>query len=229
MNKIFNSEEWRIDTQFPQHSRNAEISVFFKAPELSVIANLNLTERRNFVIRDRKNKLTELLATGHFQKYELIGPEQNPIGLRCKISFTKIQSLKRHKAIGPGGIIIHKLEGARRVRKKPVYSYYCMKVTAVQEIDHHEDETEQVVEERFVLIRAKSFEDAYKRMKKHEKTSCEPYMNSSFEIVRWKIIDYEDCFLTDIHSFNDLSDSNGKVVYSLLERKHFQSPSRLSD
>ncbi|HEY1045423.1 MAG TPA: DUF4288 domain-containing protein [Bacteroidia bacterium] len=221
MNKIFNSGEWKIDPHYNSSSRRAEVSIYFKPIELDSIRQLSIEKRKQLVNQDRQQKLKSILDTGLFEQYELLGNENNPIGIKAKIPFIALGRLKKHKCIGEGGIIIHKLEGAKRVRNKHNFQYYCMKMTAVLDKEISKEE-ESIFEERYVLIKAKSFEDAYNRIKKQEKNNSEPYLNSDYELARWRIESYDDCFLTDIHNFGDISDTNGAVVYSILERRKIE-------
>ncbi|MHB1276808.1 MAG: DUF4288 domain-containing protein [Bacteroidia bacterium] len=77
----------------------------------------------------------------------------------------------------------------------------------------------QTYEERFVLIRAKSHDDAYNKLERTRNTYSDPYLNSDGQLVRWRIESLDDCFETDIGRFKDLDDTEGTEVYSILKTR----------
>ncbi|HEX8022879.1 MAG TPA: DUF4288 domain-containing protein [Mucilaginibacter sp.] len=74
----------------------------------------------------------------------------------------------------------------------------------------------QQIEKRFVLIKAKSGEDAYEQLEKREHEYARPYLNPYGRFVRWRVECYDDCYETDIESPADLDNPAGVEVYSKL-------------
>jgi hypothetical protein len=75
-----------------------------------------------------------------------------------------------------------------------------------------------MTEDRFVLVRASSFEDAKKRLKQQWRKYANPNLNSDVKMVRWtldKIIDVYDTGETEIHP-------DGTEVYSKLGRRRMR-------
>jgi hypothetical protein len=77
----------------------------------------------------------------------------------------------------------------------------------------------QSCEDRYVLVKAPTFESAYKRVQKQEKEYGEPYLNSDLRLVRWKIESYDDCFSTDVTDINDFNSAKGVEVFSKLRTR----------
>jgi len=58
--------------------------------------------------------------------------------------------------------------------EKKELAFYCVKMTIVIEIEGFEDGLQQI-EDRFVVIRAKSQEDAYLKLEKKKDDYIQPY------------------------------------------------------
>jgi hypothetical protein len=117
-----------------------------------------------------------------------------------------------------GYVSIKKIDKAKEKKAKPTQNFYCVKMTVAIEIEG-KNKGLQTIEERFVLIKAKSFDDAYDKLEAKKGNYGEPYLNSSGELVRWKIERFDDCYITDIHNFKDLNDPDGVEVYSKLKTR----------
>ena len=96
--------------------------------------------------------------------------------------------------------------------------YFCIKMTVVIEVEGISTK-KQEIEKRFVLIKAKSSDDAYEKLEKREDEYAAPYLNPYGRFVRWRIESYDDCFVTDIESPADLDNPAGVEVYSKLSKR----------
>jgi len=91
-------------------------------------------------------------------------------------------------------------------------------MTIVIEIEGFEDGLQQI-EDRFVIIRAKSQEDAYLKLEKKKDDYIQPYLNSHGRFVRWRIESFDDSYETEIKNVNDLNTPDGVEVYSKLRSR----------
>jgi hypothetical protein len=96
---------------------------------------------------------------------------------------------------------------------KPL-SFYAVRARVAIQI---EGETEgfQTIEDRIVLVRARSFEDAEERLASEWESYGEPFLNSRGERVRWhleEVVDVYDLLTNKI-------DPKGTEVYSRLSRR----------
>jgi phage terminase Nu1 subunit (DNA packaging protein) len=76
----------------------------------------------------------------------------------------------------------------------------------------------QMTEDRFVLVRASSFEDAKKRLSRQWREYTAPYLNSEGQMVSWsldRVIDVYETGETEI-------DSAGTEVYSKLAKRRMR-------
>lgn len=86
-------------------------------------------------------------------------------------------------------------------------------MTVVIEIEGFEDGLQQI-EDRFVIIRAKSQEDAYLKLEKTKDDHLQPYLNSDGRFVRLRIESFDDSYETEIKNVGDLNNPDGIEVYS---------------
>jgi hypothetical protein len=73
----------------------------------------------------------------------------------------------------------------------------------------------QGVEDRFVLVRAASFDDAERRLRKEWREYAEPYLNTDGHLVRWQLEAVTDVYST----LEDELDPAGTEVYSKRTRR----------
>jgi hypothetical protein len=73
----------------------------------------------------------------------------------------------------------------------------------------------QSTEDRFVLVRASSFDDAIKRVAPQWREYATPYLNPSGNVVRWQLDEIVDVYRTDHEDI----DPKGTEVYSRLGQR----------
>lgn len=104
----------------------------------------------------------------------------------------------------------------RRLPSSPL-PWYCVRALVVIRVEQAKAGL-QHIEDRFVLVRATSFEDAKKRLKKQWREYATPYLNSDGEMVSWsfeKMIDVYDVGETEL-------DPAGAEVYSKLGKRRMR-------
>ncbi len=122
------------------------------------------------------------------------------------------------EAPGVRSIYVMRIEGhRRRVSSKSPLTWYCVRAFVVIQVEDARLGN-QGTEDRFVLVRASSFEDAKKRLKLQWQEYATPYLNSDGQMVRWsldKIIDIYDLIDVDINP-------DGTEVYSKLGQRRMR-------
>lgn len=126
-----------------------------------------------------------------------------------------VEILKLNKAAGVDSLRVVKISGIRRRRSSmPRLRWYCVRAFVVIRVEVARFGM-QSTEDRFVLVRANSFEDAKKRLEQQWKRYAEPYLNSDGAMVSWtldKIVDVYDTYETEI-------EPSGTEVYSKLGQR----------
>jgi len=109
---------------------------------------------------------------------------------------------------------VNKIRGARKKGAPRRLSFYAVRARIAIQVEGQADGL-MSVEDRIVLVRAFSAEDAERRLAPEWKSYAEPYLNPDGERVRWqleKIVDVYDLCTDEI-------DPRGTEVYSRLSRR----------
>ena len=141
---------------------------------------------------------------------------QLPTTLRVRGTARKILDLAREAGVRL--IYVTQIAGHRRLRLPKAQSeWYCVRAFVVIRVERAESGL-QNTEDRFMLVRASSFEDAKKRLRKQWREYATPYLNSEGRMVSWhldRIVDVYQTSETDI-------DPYGTEVYSKLGHRRMR-------
>lgn len=141
---------------------------------------------------------------------------QLPSTLEVQATAREVLSLA--KTTGVSSIYVAKVAGRRpRPSQKPPLGWYCVRAFVVIRIEAVKSGL-QATEDRFILVRAASFEDAKRRLKRQWREYASPYLNPHGRIVSWsleKVIDVYDTGETEI-------DPAGTEVYSKLGHRRMR-------
>lgn len=111
-------------------------------------------------------------------------------------------------------VFVKKIQGLRKRPERKSLQWYAVRARIVIQI---EDQTRglQSVEDRIVLVQARSFEDAERRLQPKWEQYAEPYLNPNGEMVRWQLKE-----VVDVYEIGTLDlDPKGTEVYSRLTQR----------
>ena len=109
--------------------------------------------------------------------------------------------------------MLYTIDGRRKRVRRSVPAWFCVwGVVAIQ----MEGKIKGAVslEDRLVLVRAMSPDDARRRLERMWSKYAEPYMNPDGYLVRWKLISVQDVYELSDNEINP----RGTEVYSRLRR-----------
>ncbi|MEO3406537.1 DUF4288 domain-containing protein [Mucilaginibacter sp. CAU 1740] len=218
MEKISGLNDWVLDKKVPNSRRFAAVKISLQYPDPALFIDLKPKERIKAIDKVFKENYQKLISLNLFESHEVEPPKKRP---RFIIAKLKYNQLKKLNALGyVAGIRIQSIDDAVLNVKEAVVldKYFCVKMTVVIEVEGVSSK-KQDIEKRFVLIRAKSFDDAYEKLEKSQDDYVKPYLNPDGRFVRWRIESYDDCFETNIQSPADLNDPAGVEVYSKLSKR----------
>lgn len=218
MNKLIGLKEWNLSKSSSQ-KRTVELKIYLKHPTLKSIINYRPVERKKKITEYLIKNYSRLIKTKLFNDYELIGNKKRPAGIKTKMDFSLLPKLEKLNYIER--VFINKISNARKVNPKESEHFYCIKMTVAIEIEGIKKGI-QTVEERFVLIKAKSFENAYKKVERQKTKYVQPYLNSQGQIVKWNIESFDDCYRTDAITIEDFNNPEGVEVYSKLKTRRIK-------
>lgn len=121
----------------------------------------------------------------------------------------------------PGVRAVHvaSIEGRSQPRKQEKREWYCVRGRVAIQVENQEKGM-QTVEDRFVLVRADSFDDAERRLTLHWREYAHPYLSRGGLLVRWRLEEVTGAYAT----WESELDPNGAEVYSNLHRRRITAP-----
>ncbi|MCR6640178.1 MAG: DUF4288 domain-containing protein [Sporocytophaga sp.] len=163
MSSLKGLEDWIIDKGFPDEKRSVEVSIHPKYLDIKTVYHLSPKDRKTKVAEDKKRKIEKIIKLNLFTSYEITGTPGYPSGLKAKMPFLALSKLNKIASVAY--FFITKVDKAKRKISKASSEFYCVKMTVVIEIEKRKKGI-QTIEDRMVLIKAKSFDEAYKKWKR---------------------------------------------------------------
>ena len=149
-------------------------------------------------------------------------PSWSSFPRKLTVSVPARDVLKLAAAAGVGHVWLSKIAGCRRraAPRQPLEWFCVHGLVAIQV----EGQTAgmQTVEDRFVLVRAASFEDASRRLRREWRAYAEPYVNPEGELVSWRLERIVDVYSTGETQVRP----DGFEVYSRLRQRRIRQGSR---
>jgi hypothetical protein len=218
MTKIINRDEWILNADF---NKNAvvDVNITVMYPDYKTMLELTPTERKKKISQDLTSKFKALVATHLFESYTLIGTSKKPRGIKTCIPFSYLEKIE--ESDDEVTVFINKIEGARKKRRQKPLSFFCVKMTVAIEIEGLTKGL-QKIEERFVIVKAKSGEEAIEKLEKTKENYSEPYLNSDGRLVHWIIESFDDWYETEISTLKDLEAPDGAEVFSKFKSRRYR-------
>jgi len=139
-----------------------------------------------------------------------------PSSLEARGSAREISAIAN--AAGVESIYVAKVAGRRhRPSPKAALEWYCVRAFVVICVERAKSGL-QSTEERFMLVRARSFEDAKKRLRQQWREYATPYLNSESLMVSWQLDHVVDVYQTSEKEI----DPAGTEVYSKLSKRRMR-------
>jgi hypothetical protein len=218
MANIFGLNKWQLDKAVSNTKRQVGVKIILKYPDQKQFINFKPRQRIKKIDEDFQHNFNNLISLELFEGYEVIGTKKRPRGVKVMISFDVLTKLKNIDSID--SLWVESVENATYNEKneRPSELFFCVKMTIVIEVEGISWK-KQDIEQRFVLIKAKSSEDAYEKVEKQKDIYAEPYLNSDGRFVRFRVESFDDCFDTGISNLKDLETPEGIEVYSKLKSR----------
>jgi hypothetical protein len=216
MEKIYDLKEWKFNKKVPGNERIASVRILLTQNDFKKVINLTPGERVSAADKHYRDSFLKLLQKHQFDKYKVIGNKKRPSGIETNILTRDLKKLAKLKIIG--SIFINSVHGGKKIIEKEQQRFFCIKMTVAIQIEGVKKGL-QTYEQRYVLIKATSFDEAYRKMERQTKKYMEPYLNYLGQLVRWKIESLDDCYETFISNCDDLNLKGGAEVFSVLKKR----------
>ena len=217
MKNTVNLSGWELESGHDDEQRLVTATIHLQYPDIEPFLILKPKKRIKAIDNNYNEKLNKLLSSSGIQDYELVGTVKRPRGLKTTISLKSIREIQWNNIVS--GISIHDISNATKLPEKiePVEKFYCVRMTVVIYVEGIASKKHDA-EERFILVKAKSFDEAYEKAELQGKNYVVPYLNPYGRLVKWQIESYDDCYETDILNYEDLESDEGVEVYSKLKK-----------
>lgn len=218
MSKILGLADWNLSEKTPNSERFVNAKIILKYPDPKRYINLKPKQRVEQIDADFKTNLIKLVDLNLFDDYTPTGTKKRPTGVATKIKYETLDLFEDLDFVDH--VFIDSIDHATKIKKEKITTnkYFCVKMTVVIEIEGISSK-QQGIEERFVLIKATSSEDAYEKLDNQKDEYAEPYLNSDGRFVRWRIHSFDDCYELDVSSLKEFEDQKGIEVFSKLKSK----------
>ncbi|MFA6246473.1 MAG: DUF4288 domain-containing protein [Mucilaginibacter sp.] len=221
MKSLFNMDDWILDNKIPVKNTLADISISLIYPDYQQFLQLKPKERVRKIDEYLKANLDKLISFKLFDNYTTIGTKRRPTSVKTKVMLHVLSKLSELDFIN---VRIDAIDGATPVEKNiaPVAGFFCVRMTIAIEIENLKTK-KQDIEQRFVMLKAESFEDAYAKIERNKDDYATPYLNPDGRLVRWRVESFDDCFDIGTIELADFNNPEGIEVYSKLKTRKRKS------
>jgi hypothetical protein len=214
-------DDWILDNKIPVKNTLADISISLIYPDYQQFLQLKPKERVRKIDEYLKANLDKLISFKLFDNYTTIGTKRRPTSVKTKVMLHVLSKLSELDFIN---VRIDAIDGATPVEKNiaPVAGFFCVRMTIAIEIENLKTK-KQDIEQRFVMLKAESFEDAYAKIERNKDDYATPYLNPDGRLVRWRVESFDDCFDIGTIELADFNNPEGIEVYSKLKTRKRKS------
>ena len=220
MGRVEGLESWDL-TGVPEQLQVAEVTVFAAYPSITdELLSKKPAERRAAIAQQMRAGLEAVVATGKLSKWTLLKDANRRGGrfnrVQGEIRVADIPTIAQLEVVA--SIQVEKTNGERikrRAASKPKRRYYCVKMTVAIQVEG-QVKGMQGVEERYVLFKAYTENEAVAKAKGAALAYVKPYLNSAGELVRWHIESFDDVYEVVPDNPQDL---DGAEVFSILKNR----------
>lgn len=218
MKEIYGLKDWVLDKKTSNIKRFAVVKIVLQYPEQDQLVNLKPKERIKAINKSFRDNYKKLIALELFESFEIPASKKRPETVIAKLKYSRLKNIATLDYVA--SIWIQSVDHAELLVKEKISPdrYFCVKMTVVIDEEGVLPKKQQI-EKRFVLIKAKSTDDAYQQLEKRKHEYTRPYLNPYGRFVRWRIDSYDDCYETDIESPVDLDNPAGVEIYSKLSTR----------
>ncbi len=222
MNEIFGLDEFNINiAAFRGLRQRIGVAVNLRAFEVTgAVARLPPSERHPFLRRRATRWMRRLNAAFQTAGWKITSePSKIPRIVEGRVSAHQAIRLAARREVE--SVVVTSIPGLRRrrtvTRQEP---WFCVRALVAVQIEGQRVGL-QGVEDRFMLIRATSAEDARQRLRRKWWEYAKPYVNILGELVRWQLEKVMDVYETCEREL----DPTGAEVYSRLRNRRLRRQS----
>ncbi|HEX8348572.1 MAG TPA: DUF4288 domain-containing protein [Hymenobacter sp.] len=213
-----NLDEWDLSEESLASLKHlAQVSIHIRYPGYEPFIDLAPQKRRraiNTYHRQAYRRLVALLPDTDFQR---LGNHIRPIGIRIQIQLAQLAELL--PVLGQNAeldsVSINTVAGLEPKQPEKEASFWSIQARFAIQIENITGGL-QKYEDRLLLVKAFTEEEAQQKLLKGFESYAKPYLNTSGFLVRWKFEAFTDSYRLDVCSPEDFLNEQGVEVFSIL-------------
>jgi len=181
-------------------------------------------QRRKIIHQRRRDIYKEFVNDLTLINFKRFGSHIQPAGVIMDCTYKQLLKLNKHKLIST--IVIDKPE-IRKIKNVDNVEHLFSVIARFSIQIENVLKGIQSYEDRTMLIKAKNWKDAEKKLRKGFKAYSKPYLNSTGELVRWQFEEFIDSYETDYESIENMAEHEdiGIEVYSVMKDRRIKEDS----
>jgi hypothetical protein len=181
------------------------------------VVRVKSSDRHEYLVQRAERWIARLRRRFPTRSFEVRSDTAVPSSLSVRLDAREVAELARQP--GVRSVHVTRISGLRtRQKPKQEHEWYCVRARVAVQVEG-QSRGLQTIEDRFVLVRARSFQDAESRLSQEWREYAAPYLNQDGQLVRWQCEEIVDVYST---CESDL-EAKGVEVYSKLSARRMKS------
>jgi hypothetical protein len=214
-------EPWGLcQTDLQSLSQLASVRVHLAYPGYQAVIQLAPRERLRQIDAQYRQAYQRLVALLPGTSFIRLGSRNRPTGLAASLPLAQLSLLVQQPFVSE--VTIETIEGLTCQERAPEPSFWCIQARFAIQIEN-ETKGMQKYEDRLLVIRALTEEEAKQKLLPSFEAYAEPYLNSAGLLVRWQFEDFTDSYCLDIQTVDTFLSEQGVEVFSTLNNRRLRA------
>lgn len=221
--KISGINEFNISKKELKNSKiEMTVRIHIRYPRYDKWLKFRPKIRKNKIDSALKQNFKLLKKNSLGKKFELIGKKNSPRGIEIQLNYNELKKIRNLDFIDSTYVVDIDRIDKKKLKLENRKRFFSVKARVAIQIEGVK-RGKQKYENRILIIKAKSFESAAKKLKREFKEYQKPYLNSDGRLVRWKLEKFIDFFETDVYKSDDFNGKSGIEIFSVLKERKLTS------
>lgn len=214
-------EPWGLSqTDLHSLSQLASVRVHLAYPGYQAVIQLAPRERIRQIDAQYRQAYQRLVALLTGVSFTRLGSRNRPTGLAASLPLAQLPLLVQQPFVS--GVTIEAIEGLTCQETAPEPSFWCIQARFAIQIEN-KTKGMQKYEDRLLVIRALTEEEAKQKLLPSFEAYAEPYLNSAGLLVRWQFEAFTDSYCLDIQGVDAFLGGQGVEVFSNLNNRRLRA------
>lgn len=198
----------------------ASVRVHLTYPGYQAVIQLAPRERVKQIDAHYRQAYQQLVSLLSVTSFTRLGSRNRPTGLAASLPLGQLPLLVQQLFVSD--VTIEAIEGLTPKEAVLEPSFWCIQARFAIQIEN-ETKGMQKYEDRLLVIKAFTEEEAKQKLLPSFEAYAEPYLNSAGLLVRWQFETFIDSYCTDIQSVDAFLSEQGVEVFSTLNNRRLRT------